>query len=770
MHLIKQLFLLYTISIFPVLATPTLFEQAQTNYEQGHFVQAIRHYQALLNLDDLKISQQIQILIQLSRTYQALGLSQQALTTLLKAESLQNQSHSDTLQTVKLLTTLSDLYLAMRENIKARHYANKSLKRLPPNAPLLIRATVLNNLANVLTVEAYYTKAIKTYSRTIKLAEQVGETILIGRALINKTHAHLKNGQWHAAANTLTTAQQQFESLEWSYAKAYGLISLGNLAQHLLNLEIKNLDLNSKIQIKNLAYQTLNSARNIAEALKNPRLISYAYGFLGQLYETTQRYPEALQLTRQAIFHAKRESNSFFTQQNQASEILYRWQWQLGRLFKAQHKMEKAINALQSAVKSLQPIRQDITIGYRNSSQSFRERVGPIYFELADLLLQRAARLNKTEPLKEASLKEALETIERFKTAELQDYFQDECLIGYQSKRTLLNKGIAPHTAVIYPILLEDRTEILLNLSQGIQQFIIPITANQLKEKVNEFRFELETHEKNLFLPYAKYLYRWLIAPLLDSLSAHHIDTLIIIPDGVLRTIPFAALHDDKHYLISKYAIVTMPGLTLTEFNNHHKRQRKILLSGLSNSVQGHSALYSIPDEIKHIAKLYDNVTQLLNQDFTLKHFSETLKKTTYSILHIASHGEFEKKSPFLLTYDGKLTINQLEALIRFNKRRQEPLDLLTLSACQTAVGDDQAALGLAGIALKAGAKSALASLWSVNDKATSLLMKKFYQEWQKNGLSKVKALQAAQQYLLKQPRFQHPAYWASFLLIGSWK
>jgi CHAT domain-containing protein len=732
-----------------VLALPetTRFEQAQAVYRRGHFEQAIRHWQALLEIKRLKVSEHIEILIQLAKTYQALGLSQQALDTLLQAESLANHSQkkltafstfSNRLIRVKLLLSLSDIYLAMRKDIKARYYADKSVSLLPTNAPPLIRATVLNNLGNVLTVEAYYAKAVKTYARCVALASP--DAILSGRALINMAHAHLKNGQGFAAAKALSSARQQFESLELSYAKAFGLISLGELAQR-LPISIAD-NKNSKFKIQNFTYQTLNAALKMALTLDNPRLISYAYGFLGQLYETAQRLQEALHFTRRAIFYAKLDTNSFFTQQNQASEILYRWQWQLGRLFKAQHQEDKAIEAYKNAVNSLQPIRQEMTIGYRNTLQSFRERIGPIYFELADLLLQQAAKLNDTE--KETRLKEAIETIELFKTAELQDYFQDECVVS-QSKRTLLDKGIAPFMAVVYPILLPDRTEILLNLPQGIQQFIIPIPANQLIDEVNEFRFELEAKKKNYFLPYAKRLYRWLIAPLSGALTAHKIETLIIVPDGVLRTIPFAALHDGKKHLISQYAVVTMPGLTLTEFNGNHKQHRqptKILLSGLSDGRQGYSALRHIPEEIQRIAQLYSNgmaATQLLNRDFTLNNFSQTLKKNIYSILHIASHGQFggQPQNTFLLTYDGKLTVNQLESLIRLNERRQEPMDLLTLSACQTAVGNDQAALGLAGIALKAGARSALASLWFINDKATSILMKKFYQQWQKKRFIK---------------------------------
>lgn len=749
-------------SIFPVFATPATpsFEQAQAEYQQGNFEQAIHHWQGLLDIPNLETSQRVEIMIQLARTYQALGLSQQALDTLLQAEPL---AQNDTLILAKLFTILSDVSLAARQDTQARHYADKSLALLSPNTPILIRATILNNLGNVLTVEAYYTKAAETYARCLGLAQQAGDTILSGRALTNMAYAYLKNGQWLAANNALSAAQQQFESLDNNYAKAFGLISIGELAQRITQPQ--------NHALRMTAYQALNTAIIIAKEIKNNRLISYGYGFLGQLYETAQRYKEALHLTRQAIFYAKLDPASFFTLQDQTSEILYRWQWQLGRVFKAQHQEDEAINAYRSAINSLQPIRQEMAIGYRATSQSFRERLGPIYFEMADLLLQRATR---SQTKKKTYLIEALDSIERFKTAELQDYFKDECVAESQLKRTLLDLGHAPHIGIIYPILLPDRIEILLSLSNNIQQFTIPITENQLKDEVNEFRFELETHNTTEFLPYAKRLYHWLIAPLSDLLAAQGVDTLIIVPDGVLRTIPFAALHDGKQFLIDKYAIVTTPGLTLTGSKSTRLHNTKILLSGLSTSVQGYSALSSVRYEINSISKLYNvqNVTQLLDKNFTVDNFTGALKTTNYSILHIASHSLFDSdpQKTFLLTYDGKLSVNQLEELIRLGKRRQESLELLTLSACQTAVGDDQAALGLAGIALKAGARSALASLWFIDDKATTILMKKFYQHLQKNGLPKAKALQAAQQHLIKHYRYQHPAYWAPFLLIGSWK
>ncbi|MCP4106883.1 MAG: CHAT domain-containing protein, partial [Desulfobacteraceae bacterium] len=124
----------------------------------------------------------------------------------------------------------------------------------------------------------------------------------------------------------------------------------------------------------------------------------------------------------------------------------------------------------------------------------------------------------------------------------------------------------------------------------------------------------------------------------------------------------------------------------------------------------------------------------------------------------------------FLLTYDGKLTINGLEKLINIGRFRDEQVNLLTLSACDTAMGDELAALGLGGIALKAGVKSAIATLWHIDDKAASMVITEFYRGLGKPGQSKAEALQNAQKKLISNSEYNHPAYWSPFLMIGNWK
>ena len=209
----------------------------------------------------------------------------------------------------------------------------------------------------------------------------------------------------------------------------------------------------------------------------------------------------------------------------------------------------------------------------------------------------------------------------------------------------------------------------------------------------------------------------------------------MIVPDGALRTIPLAALHDGEQFLVARYAVVTTPGLTLTDPRPLPRERAQLLLNGLTESVQGFAPLPYVAEELQTIHKIYGG-TVLQNGQFTLSNMEKGLEQTPYSIVHIASHGQFDSDSEktFLLTYEGKLSMDKLEQFLGLSKFRTEAVELLTLSACQTAAGDDRAALGLAGVAIKAGARSALATLWTVNDPASALMVSDFYRQLQRPG------------------------------------
>jgi len=244
----------------------------------------------------------------------------------------------------------------------------------------------------------------------------------------------------------------------------------------------------------------------------------------------------------------------------------------------------------------------------------------------------------------------------------------------------------------------------------------------------------------------------------------------VIVPDGPLRMIPFSALHDGKQFLIAKYALATTPGLNLTDPKPLSRERIEVLSAGLTEGVQGFSPLPNTASELEAIGGLY-KTHRLLNQEFRVPQMEREMKENQFTIVHIASHGKFERdvKKSFLLTFDEKLTMDRLSQVVGYFRFRDQPLELLSLSACQTAAGDDRAALGLAGIAIKAGARSALATLWFVNDEASSALVVEFYRQLKDPALSKAQALRQAQLKVMENPDFQHPIYWAPFLLLNNW-
>jgi CHAT domain-containing protein len=321
---------------------------------------------------------------------------------------------------------------------------------------------------------------------------------------------------------------------------------------------------------------------------------------------------------------------------------------------------------------------------------------------------------------------------------------------------------------VIYPIVLADRTEVLVNTPSGLKRFSIPVTAETLTREVNIFRKRLEKHTTSEFMPHAQKLYDWLIRPLEKELAGA--DTIVIVPDGPLRTIPIAALHDGKQFLIAQYATAITPGLDLTDPRPLKREKVRVLLAGLTDSVQGFPPLPYVSHELKKIQDMYTN-TVLLNQDFRSVNLEKELRDKEFSIVHIASHGNFDSdvNNTFLLTYDGKLTMDKLNQYIGLFRFRSEPLELITLSACETAAGDERAALGLAGVTIRAGARSALATLWRIDDQATSILIGEFYKQLSNPSLSRAMALRNAQLKLMDDRRYRHPGFWSPFLLINNW-
>jgi CHAT domain-containing protein len=501
------------------------------------------------------------------------------------------------------------------------------------------------------------------------------------------------------------------------------------------------------------AYLTADSQ---AAQFDDQALVTYANGYLGELYEDEGRYTDALRYTREAVFGAQEQADD---------TSLYKWQWQLARLHKKQGNAELSADLYRQAVTTLNRSRTSLTLG---AGINFTQSVGPVFYEFADLLLKQAVEISD-EQTRQNSLEEVIDVLEAAKLAEVEDYFNSECAVLSDEQTKLTD--VASDSAVIYPVLLQDRTELLVQLPSGIKQFTVDVSASRLRDTVNEYRSLIENYDRdNGFMGPSQLLYSWLIKPMEKALADAGIETLVLVPDGPLRSIPISALHDGEQFLVQKYALATTPGITLTDPKPFSSKNIRVLASGLTEAVQGYSALPSVNRELENVSSVFET-TVYQDDNYQLAKVAEEMSSGDYDIVHFATHGEFnsDHTKSFLLTYDNRLTMRQLENTIGLRRFQSEPIELLVLSACQTAVGDERAALGLAGVAIQAGARSALATLWFINDEATSELVADFYLQLNTGQQTKAQALQAAQVNMMTNTQFQHPSFWAPFLMIGNW-
>jgi CHAT domain-containing protein len=737
-------------------STPEQYmNQGMQAFQHGDFGQAVFNWQEAARQYEKAKQPKAQgvALTHLSQAYQALGHYRQAVASLQAVRVLAEQS-ADPRQVATALGNLGNVYIATGPAERAEQYLQQALHLAKELGDTALAASVLNNLGNLFTSQNKPADAFAAYKESGQSAQQAGQQALAVRARINAAMAAIHVGQYQDAEALLDASLEQIRSLDPSHNKAYELSKIG-LAYEDLRPHLSQV--NDTFLLR--AADAFNAAASVAQTIGDPRATSYAWGYLGHLYEVEHRYQEALQLTRRAVAAA---------QHVQAPESLYRWQWQTGRLLKAQGHMDAALAAYRRAIATLQSIRQELSHSYGKPPASFRESTGRLYFEHVDLLLQQAASLPERRQY-EPYLREARETIELFKTAELRDYFQDDCVDAAQVGTTPLDR-FSQEAVIVYPILLPDRTELLVSLPEGLKRFTVPVGADRLQLVVRRFRLALQQVAVQRYIRHAQTLYDWLIRPLDSDLASVSIKTLVFVPDGALRTIPMAALHDGEQFLIRKYALATTPGLNLTDPKPLRRDNIQMLAVGLTEAVQGFAALPYVSDELATIHQLYGG-TQLLNQDFLVSSMEKALKEGDFGIVHIASHGQFasEVEQSFILTFDDRLTLDRLEQFVGRLRFRADPLELLTLSACETAVGDDRAALGLAGIAVKAGARSALATLWRVQDEAAAVLVTEFYRHLQDPSVSRAVALQRAQLKLLDDPRYQSPFFWSPFLLINNW-
>lgn len=785
--------------------------------------QATATYTQMGNQDGRRQSE-----INQAQALQSLGFYTRACKTLLNTLGIDNQdcqisneqlqalkAQPDTLTKTVALRTLGDVLQLVGDLQQSENVLKLSLQvaqGLPSPANISSARFSLANTIRAQRMTSDNGQSRQTSENPLTLyqqaaAEATSPTLRI-QAQLNQLSLLIEEQRLPEARSLSAQIQSQLDTLPPSRTAVYARI---NLAQSVSKLSTSEVDTAAKL---------LANAIEQAKSLGDQRATAYALGNLGDLYEKTGQLSEAKNLTEEALVLA---------QTINAADISYRWQWQLGRLLKTQGNRQEAIAAYDSAVKTLKDLRSDLVSINPNVQFSFRESVEPVYREFVELLLQSDDNPD--------NLAQARDVIESLQLAELANFFREDCLTGNPIKIDQIDQK----AAVIYPIVLKDRLEVVLSLPNApLRHYATPLPREQVENTFNDLRqaiasssvnpisrgeVEQVASEPNLppetestgtepnqrgleavareecrsplgvvptscptsptsqnYLPLAQQVYEWLIQPVEQDLAKSELKTLVFVLDGPLLNLPMAVLHDGKEFLIEKYAIAYTPGLNLLDSKPLARGKISALKAGLSerreitlSSSTTPIVFSALPFVKQELETLQSSVAGqlLLNQDFTTATIQKEINSIPFPVVHLATHGQFSsnEKDTFILTWDDRLNVNQLNNLLRSREEiGRNPIELLVLSACQTAAGDRRAALGLAGVAVRAGARSTLATLWLVSDEGTAELMTRFYQELTDPTISKAEALRRAQVALLKNSRYQQkPEIWAPYVLVGNW-
>ena len=571
-----------------------------------------------------------------------------------------------------------------------------------------------------------------------------------------------------------------------------------NFAQNLVKLP---LEANNDVTRKDRSFeiptfqdveQILTQTRNQSKQLGDKSAEAYAIGYQGRMYEfpgKNQDLFKAEKLTKQALDIASTI---------ESPDINYQFFSQLGRIYQQKEDIKNSIDAYTKAYDSLQSLRRDLIATNPEVQYSFRNSIEPVYRQLVKLnleyasslenSLQKANKANKeSEEVKKILIK-SRDVIESLQLAEINNFFQEACVAAKPKKIDEIDK----ETAVIYGITLPGKLGVILSLPNGSIKLNIHEFSQEklgLKDTVENVRQSLSSPYSNANSLY-KNLYSWLIQPFEEELEYNKprdqrkIKNLAFVLDGELRNIPMSILLDrDNKYLIEEYAIALTPGLQLVDPKPITDiKDLKVLTAGLSKvpeSLDPEGIFGELPNvqlELESIQKLGLSSEVIFNEDFLTSTVERKIDSARFPIVHLATHGQFSSdvEDTFILAWDKKVKLKDLKDWLENNQFNQvTPIELLVLSACQTAEGDKYAALGLAGVAVNAGARSTLATLWSVADESTAKLMDGFYQslkDGQKTPINKIQALQEAQLSLMKDEKYNHPHFWAPYVIVGNWQ
>ena len=588
--------------------------------------------------------------------------------------------------------------------------------------------------------------AIEMFERAKGAAVNADDAL---QADLNRLRLYSGVGMAEEAATLAKEVADELDVLPASRLSVYGAVNLSaSLAKEQRRGQAISIERTS---------QLLSKAVKSAQALGDRQAEAYALDQQGALYMQTQQWTEAQKLTEKSLEIARSIG---------ADDIASQSAWHLGQILKQQGDSQEAIEAYSEAVEALQSLRSDLVAIDPDVQFSFRENIEPIYRELVSLLLDDRTGM-AGQPSQE-NLAQARAVVEALQLAELDNFFQEAC-IDVASQQI---DQVDPMATVVYPIILPDRLAVIASSAgKPLAYYETQVDAETVESTLRELLKSIHPVSNNAGrLALSEQVYDWLVRPAEETAVMADTETMVFVLDGLLRNVPMAALYDGDRYLIEKYAVALSPGLQLMSARSLDQIETDAVVGGISEARNGLSALPAVEEEILDIGRLVSADT-LINEAFTSERLAKDVKNSSASIVHLATHGQFSSRleDTFLSTWEGRLSVKELSEILR-SRGGASAIELLVLSACDTAAGDDRAVLGLAGLAVKSGARSTVATLWPVKDKAAAKLMKALYEGIDEPGVSKAEALRQAQLNLIADPTYSDPFFWSAYTLVGNWQ
>lgn len=573
----------------------------------------------------------------------------------------------------------------------------------------------LLGIANALMGD--FPEAIAAYEQSLKLNWQPLTSINLSRAL-------LKSGQIEQAIPPAIAAIESARGIDAVRARSHfarlcqvagcefeaqwheGISLLKELPPSAERLRL-TIEFARSAPDPSLAQDSLKYAASIAS---EPRESSLVSGSLASFYYRQGQYRHAIAQFQKAIATARLDSS-----------LLFNWQHGLGLAYFALGRDKEAIDAYREAVAA-------------GDRLDWRWLTGneTVYRELLELLLSNP---------NEAALEEAIGIFDRLRLVELENFLQRDCFLERGRESELMLAAIAT----------PKNTYMLLWLPSGEKQlYDLEISPSQLASEIQRARLDLEDIVRLDWLRSSRTLYERLPAELRRTLREHSGEAIVFVPDRLFRAFPLGALYDGEEFLLQRHPIWVSLGITSAVVPE--VKLGKASLFGLSEG------LPEVVREVREIEAIVGG-SVVLDEQFTRDRFAKGVSSAR--ILHIATHATFSHaRDSFLRLGDGEeLFLEEFGQLLR---DRNRPLELVVLSACDTAAGDDRAPLGLAQVAIESRA-TVVASLWPAADRPTADLMVDFYRSLD-NGNAAAALREAQMRAIAKRT---HPSQWANFIVVS---